>query len=120
MAEFQTVMKEKKRMCGTYLEKSCAGCPLDFSVADEFDYCENFLYMQEERAEKLVMDWAAAHPRDTRKDHFFKLFPNAKKNKKGIPTVCSVELGWTDEKICEYDCDCVSCWNQPWDGEDHA
>ena len=57
MAEFQEVMKQAKRMC----DANCEECPLHYTVGP---ICPIAVTGNDEIAEteRIVMDWAAAHP----------------------------------------------------------
>lgn len=60
MAEFAEVMKQRKRMCKTI--KACAFCPLGFGNNGTNDDCVEIGLNKPEEAEKIIMEWAAAHP----------------------------------------------------------
>lgn len=62
MAEFQEVMRQKKRMCDSY--KSCTGCPISESPNRRREQmsCTDFIYACPDIAEENIMKWAAEHP----------------------------------------------------------
>ena len=60
MAEFQEVMKQRRRMCGA--QKTCAKCPIHTSQYDTDIGCTDFLFSKPDCLEKIVMDWAVKHP----------------------------------------------------------
>ena len=55
MAEFKEVMKQLTRMCKSY--KECKNCEL--YVFDSCSICPNDA---PEMTERIIMEWAAAHP----------------------------------------------------------
>lgn len=55
MAEFQEVMRQRTRMCKSY--SKCGNCGLDV-----FSSCSHYPDDKLEMAERIIMDWAAAHP----------------------------------------------------------
>lgn len=62
MAEFQEVMRQKRRMCDSY--KTCKGCPI-FESPDkkrERLLCPHFMCAYPDIVEKLIMKWAAENP----------------------------------------------------------
>lgn len=59
MAEFQEVMKQAKRMCVTV--NDCDQCELMTDAGCRFEiFADDAKYSHE--IERIVMDWAAAHP----------------------------------------------------------
>lgn len=62
MAEFQEVMRQKKRMCDSH--KNCDRCPIFESPDKKREHllCSNFMHAYPDIAEKLIMKWAAEHP----------------------------------------------------------
>lgn len=55
MAEFIEVMRQRKRMCRA--QTNCTECPIEKSVG----FCV-VLHEDNEALEKVIMDWAQAHP----------------------------------------------------------
>ncbi len=97
--------KELKRMCTS--GDGCEGCPLD-----EYSCCIINDITQEHI--DIVQKWSDEHQRETMAEHFFKMFPNAPKNRDGNPKVCPDYLGW--DEIIAVDCDrnCTKCWTKPY------
>ena len=61
MAEFQEVMRQFGRMCGSF--KGCGECPLAKSDIEGIYMCENGITAFDyEAAEPLILRWAAEHP----------------------------------------------------------
>ena len=109
MAEFVTVTREFERMCKS---NKCISC--DMLVPDNAISCSLWVKKHPEEAEKIIMEWSAANPVETMKDRFFKMFPNAPKNKDGTPQdICPQCLGWVDE--CADTEKCAGCWNRPYE-----
>ena len=115
MAEFVTVMKERKRIC-EYNKKAfnCTNCELSSTKNGSSLTCYVYIARFSEEAEKIIMDWAVEHPAETMKEHFFKLFPNAPRNAKGAPEGCNRNLGWSTLEECVKYEDCNECWNRPY------
>ena len=116
MAEFVEVMRHKVRMCKQAV--TCEKCPMskefwekDFCFLPR-EQCHSFVGRHPDKAEPIIMDWAAKHPEKTMKDVFFERFPNAVKRDNGRPGICLKWLGFTPIRA---DCsvDCADCWNQP-------
>ena len=56
MAEFQEVMRQRKRMCASC--KKCSECALDRIGVR----CSYYPVDKLEQIERIIMDWAATHP----------------------------------------------------------
>lgn len=111
MAEFVTVMKEFERMCS---HSQCEEC--EIKGKREMGSCGEYVVRFPEEAEKIIMDWAAAHPAETMKDRLFKMFPDAQKKYAGVPVICPYWLGWGEESDCEiHKGKCDSCWSRPYE-----
>ena len=111
MAEFVEVMRQRKRMCKA-MGDICLGCELYKVGRSTSPRCVQVIVDNPDRAETIIMDWAAKHPEKTMKDVFFEMFPNAVKMDDGRPGLCLKWLGFTPIRA---DCsvDCADCWNQP-------
>lgn len=78
MAEFAEVVKQKARMCKTIV--TCIDCKLNFANNDDNEDCVGFIDNYPEKAEKIIMEWAAAHPEPrypSWADGWKQLFPEA-------------------------------------------
>lgn len=64
MTEFQTVIKERQRMCDKYI---CSICPLGHQRELTYDTCPNWIIAHPEKAEKIIMDWANNHKTNLQK-----------------------------------------------------
>lgn len=60
MAEFVEVMKQKVRMCDTI--PHCKDCRLSSYNNSTRLHCNVFSKKHAKEAEKIIMEWAAAHP----------------------------------------------------------
>lgn len=60
MAEFVEVMNQRNRMCKHY--ESCLGCKISREMNHRDMSCFRFINECAEEAEKIIMEWAAAHP----------------------------------------------------------
>lgn len=59
MAEFSEVIKQKKRMCNSTL---CCKCDIYHACGEDLSHCEPFIINNPQRAEEIIMRWAAEHP----------------------------------------------------------
>ena len=64
MAEFQEVMKQMNRMCHDVKGKGrhCEQCDLSSKKNGVGKRCTDMMSEYSEKAEKIIMDWAAEHP----------------------------------------------------------
>lgn len=116
MAEFVTVAKERNRMHDFLYDhgRGCKKCPLSSYQNGVCKDCASFFTENPEKAEKIIMDWAAEHPRVTLASKFFEIFSSAPKDDKGTPTICPHHIGWKDDAaLCETR-KCKECWNRPY------
>ena len=109
MAEFTEVMRQAKRMCESYgiecgpcaLRKKYGLCPLCARIDDRIP--KNWKLDNMTEVERIVMDWAAAHPEPrypSWEDVWNSLFPNASEDP------CPEE--WFGEE-CPKDMECDQC-----------
>lgn len=70
MAEFQTVIKERKRMCKKH--SICRECPLG-KIKDSM-LCGTWVCDNPEKAEKIIMEWSAKNPPFTNAAKFKEVF----------------------------------------------
>lgn len=123
MAEFVTVMRERKRMCkATRKAQGCTKCELSSFKNGSGMTCYTYTVDSPEEAENIIMDWAAEHPQKTLADRFYKLFPNGLKNDRGEPHICPRYLGWVKECDDYSRCSCndgfvCTKWQTPWEEE---
>ena len=59
MAEFQEVMRQKKRMCNSVL---CCKCDIYRLCGEDLSKCPQFISNNPKKAEEVIMSWAAEHP----------------------------------------------------------
>lgn len=71
MAEFHTVMKEKRRMCKQIGD--CSKCPISF-LNNKSSFCTTFMAESPEDAERIIMRWASEHPIMTNRRKFEEVF----------------------------------------------
>lgn len=107
MAEFQEVMRQRKRICTV---SECVSCPVYEAEGPLF--CRMFMTEEPEKFEAVVMKWAAEHPEKTMKDVFFEKFPNAPKGDSGEPECCPRVIGFVNHPKCNIG-DCCECWDRP-------
>lgn len=71
MAEFQTVIRERKRMCKQIGD--CSKCPISF-LNNKSLFCITFMQESPEDAERIIMQWADEHPLMTNRRKFEEVF----------------------------------------------
>ena len=71
MAEFQTVIHERQRMCSSY--NTCRQCYINDLLTDT---CAAWIMKNPEATERIVMKWAAEHPIKTNGMKFKEVFGN--------------------------------------------
>lgn len=78
MAEYQEVMKQRKRMCEIF---DCADCPLSHNNNGiRGVFCNEFIRDHPAKAEAIIMKWAADHPEPVYpswSEAWAQVFPNA-------------------------------------------
>lgn len=95
----------KNRMCAIH-EPNCCECPLIESGSAYCDVTDNL-----DKAIAIVQKWGEEHPVVTLMDKFFEVFPGAKKNKDGTPTIRPEALGY-DGSCYRCQAECLKCWSQ--------
>lgn len=71
--EYLDAVNTKKRMCKAY-KCQCDDCPLSSTNNGTANCCEVLLANYAEVAEKILSDWAVAHPPMTNADKFVEVF----------------------------------------------
>jgi len=63
----------------------------------------------------IVQKWGEEHPVKSLIDKFFEIFPNAMKDKDGLPErFCPRQFGYKDDGCYLPNDKCVECWSQPY------
>lgn len=101
--------KAYERMCDSFDSKNnitgkpCVGCPLD----DIGRGCHmNDLTNNAEECVAAVEKWAKEHPVKTRQSEFLKMFPNARIESDGMPSICPIIV---DKRCHNKDDDALFC-----------
>lgn len=102
------------RMCSN---QKCEDCP--FSYGDLLTLtCRDILCDHPDRATEIIDEWIAEHPIRTYASNFFEKFPNAPKDKDGVPAeLCLIQIYGGE---CPYD-DlyeeniCKKCWERKYE-----
>ena len=90
-------LKVLGRLCNNYL---CGdNCPLIDSCDDESD--DGYV-----RKVQIVEQWAKEHPVKTRQSEFLKMFPNARIESDGMPSICPIVV---DKRCHNKDDDALFC-----------
>lgn len=71
--EYIDAVRTRARICKAYKCK-CADCPLSSSNNGTSYCCDDFFTHGAEVAEKILSDWAVAHPPMTNADKFIEVF----------------------------------------------
>lgn len=71
MADFQLVLKERERMCDSFL--GCMRCPLAKGQI-EIAGCRERTFANPAEAERIIMQWSAKHPIVTNAMKFKEVF----------------------------------------------
>lgn len=104
------ILYEKTRLCSS---NSCNECPLNVEKR-----CVDLVLHNPDEAERLIREWAEAHPEQTYKSYFLERFPNAIPKGLGVdvPSTCVMAvygLKHRPEKSC-LETLCADCWNRPY------
>ena len=71
MAEYQTVLRDYKRMCDMH---TCSTCPLGKTYTLWNDICSRWVIAYPEKAEHTIMEWARKNPFMTNRMRFEEVF----------------------------------------------
>lgn len=109
---------ELKRLCG-----SRTACDADANSKEQcplFAFCRRTLATQsaEEfiKAMQNLQKWSNEHAKKTYKQDFLEKFPEAQRNRDGVPLVCKKRIydGMHPTfEDCDYTGTCKNCWNEP-------
>ena len=72
MAEYTTVVKERRRMCKEV--QTCNKCPISAINNKTKTYCDNFMSASPEEADRIIMQWSKDHPVMTNRRKFEEVF----------------------------------------------
>ena len=90
-------LKARSRMCN---DNVCEGdCPLFYCCNDRID--DNMVELV-----SIVEQWAKEHPVKTRQSEFLKMFPNARIESDGMPSICPIVV---DKRYHNKDDDALFC-----------
>ncbi len=107
-------LQERARMCNSF-SPNCEGCRVD-EEKPVISECYLWMFENPERAVKIVEEWAAAHPRKTRKSVFLEKWPDAlTRYADGLPQIDPCELDAITYNLG--DCDrkrCADCRREFW------
>ena len=91
-------LKARSRMCN---DNVCEGdCPLFYCCNDRID--DNMVELV-----SIVEQWAKEHPVKTRQSEFLKMFPNARIESDGMPSICPIVV---DKRCQNKDDDALCCF----------
>lgn len=112
-----TFAKEYLRMCGKF--SNCEKCPILKTHFCTINAKEEKSLIDTGEVVRIVEEWSAAHPRNTRQSVFLEQYPNAKVvDGIGIVYVwpCEIERGMEDVKHCN-SLSCDECRREFWSQE---
>lgn len=106
------LLYEYARMCNDH---NCITCPL--GDAWGVGSCQSAVFKHFDEAERVVREWAEAHPEQTYKSYFLARFPNARLVcETDEPHACVQDV--FGEEHCEANAcmgmTCAMCWNRPY------
>lgn len=91
-------VKQSERMCDYYV--NCGDCP-----AGEYERCASLDEIP--NLVPIVEQWAKEHPIKTRRSEFLKMFPNARIESDGMPSICPIVV---DKRCYNKDDDALCCF----------
>lgn len=106
-------LKERGRMTNECNAYSCKDCKLGLCYNRHELTCTELEHRYPEEAVAIVEQWAKEHPVRTYKDVFLEKFPDAERQKNGIPYPCIIH--YFGRKVRPGDCEscsCTYCWNR--------
>lgn len=112
----ENYFKEKKRMTKN-CQINCRDCQLGSDNNKTILSCKGLENICPDKATEIVQKWSDEHQVETRKEHFLKMYPNARMHNEGYPSACVKNL---DNNVsCEVCLNgCKKCWDKPYeDGE---
>lgn len=90
-------LRARRKLCD---DNVCGeSCPL-------FDCCDDDLEDDHVRQVLAVEQWAKEHPAKTRQSEFLKMFPNARIESDGMPSICPIVV---DKRCHNKDDDALFC-----------
>lgn len=118
MADFTKVMRQKMRLCNA--TQTCSECILEYPHNGTDCDCVGILDTYPEKAEQIVMAWAASHPEEkypTWADAWRQLFPEAMYSGRGRDVAPCLKYflpkAMIDTMECCRELDCDECGNRP-------
>ena len=91
-------VKQRERMCDYYV--NCDDCP-----AGNYHGCASLNEIP--KMAPIVEKWAKEHPVKTRQSEFLKMFPNARIESDGMPSICPIVV---DKRCYNKDDDALCCF----------
>ena len=91
-------VKQRERMCDYYM--NCVDCP-----AGNYERCAYLSGIP--KMVPIVEKWAKEHPVKTRQSEFLKMFPNARIESDGMPSICPIVV---DKRCYNKDDDALCCF----------
>ena len=91
-------VKQRDRMCDYYV--NCDDCP-----AGNYEGCASLNEIP--NMVPVVEKWANEHPVKTRQSEFLKMFPNARIESDGMPSICPIVV---DKRCYNKDDDALCCF----------
>ena len=114
MNEKAKLLRDFVRMHESY-DGNCGGCLIFEERAKKKLTCYGYILTHSEKAVEIIEAWAKENPERTYMMDFAENYPQAKRDRDGLPCFCVQELGYI--KSCPDIAlkPCEECWNQPMD-----
>lgn len=105
MAEFKELMKQRNRMCRSFLQESglhdCCRCPIYSKNTQSMWDCNQYAAKNPEEFEDIILVWAEEHPYKTNADKFKEVFGIELLDNDCAGINCPKDCGYCSE--CKYD-----------------
>ena len=109
--EYFEIKNRMTNRCGI----SCGECLLGYPYNHYGISCTRFEIDHPDEAIAIVEKWGKEHPTKTLMDKFFEVFPDAPRNKFGMPEqICVRKVGYKSIGSCQGVLECLKCWSQPY------
>lgn len=109
-------LQERARMCNSF-SPDCEGCRVD-EEKPVMSECYLWMFENPERAVKIVEEWSAAHPRNTRQNVFLEQYPKAAIDERGVLRACPMYVSAAyrngDGSCKEPRKPCINCRREFW------
>lgn len=106
----KATMYDYARMCMAH--DVCDNCALGREQSNDIK-CGEYLALEPDKANEIILKWCKEHPVETRQDRFLKMFPKAGTNSEGRISICPNSIEYDYRKGCA-NMSCVRCRDEYW------